>query len=147
MHFAPLPARPPKLAIVVDLLPQRQIMAAMNRLLFMLLCGLLVAGCKNTPAGQHANSDAAAKRKGKSKVEMVPDDALRGRVAMVNPNSRTVILSFPLGWLPAVERRLNVYRGGVKVGEVKVTGPQMDTNIAADLLAGEARPGDQVRED
>jgi len=117
----------------------------MRALLFILVCSLVASGCRTTSGAKKAGA-APAPPKGKAKVEMTPDYALRGRVAMVNPNTRSVILSFPIGWLPAVDRRLNVYRGGLKVGEVKITGPQIDTNIAADLVAGEAKVGDEVKE-
>jgi hypothetical protein len=49
--------------------------------------------------------------------------------------------------LPPLEKRLNVYRNGLKVGEVRVTGPQRDNNTVADIIAGDCQPGDQVRED
>ena len=49
--------------------------------------------------------------------------------------------------MPALEQRLSVYRDGQKVGEVKVTGPVLDTTIAGDIVAGEAQVGDQVSED
>ena len=49
--------------------------------------------------------------------------------------------------MPAVDQRLNVYHDGQKTGEVKVTGPTRDTTIAGDITAGEARVGDEVRED
>ena len=48
--------------------------------------------------------------------------------------------------MAAVGQRLNVYRFGLKVGEIKVTGPQRDDNIVGDIVAGEARKGDDVRE-
>ena len=48
--------------------------------------------------------------------------------------------------LPALEQRLIVYRGGLKVGEVKVSGPQQDDNIVADIVAGQAEAGDEVRD-
>jgi hypothetical protein len=41
---------------------------------------------------------------------------------------------------------LTVSRDGLKVGEVKVSGPQRDDNIVADITAGEARVGDEVRD-
>lgn len=44
-------------------------------------------------------------------------------------------------------KRLNVYRNGLKVGELKVTGPQRDNNTVADIVAGECQVGDEVRED
>ncbi len=110
----------------------------------------IAGGCKS-PADPSATAPAAPGKKIKSKAkateQATPDLALRGRVTLVNPQSRSVILTFPLGWLPPLERRLNVYRDGIKVGEVKITGPQMDTNIAADLLLGQAASGDEVRED
>jgi hypothetical protein len=112
-----------------------------------LLGGLMVvAGCHSS-SDAHAPKAAGATKKGKTKPTMTQDLALRGTVSMVNPRSRSVILSFPVGWIPAVDRRLNVYRDGLKIGEVRITGPQMDTNIAADLMQGDARPGDMVRED
>ena len=70
-----------------------------------------------------------------------------GRVASVNVPGRFVVLTFPLGTIPPLEKRLNIYRGGLKVGEVKVTGPQLDINIDADIVAGECRIGDEVRDE
>lgn len=39
-----------------------------------------------------------------------------------------------------------LYRAGLKVGEVKITGPQRDNNVAADFITGEAQTGDEARE-
>ena len=64
----------------------------------------------------------------------------------MNTAGRFVVLNFPVGHLPAVEQHLNLYRRGSKVGEVKVTGPQNDDNVVADLLAGDSEIGDQVRD-
>jgi hypothetical protein len=80
------------------------------------------------------------------KLVATPETALVGKVASVNTSSRFVVLNFPLGRLPGAEQHLNLYRSGSKVGEVKVTGPQHDDNIVADLVSGEAEVGDQVRE-
>jgi hypothetical protein len=77
---------------------------------------------------------------------VTPGSALVGRVASVNPN-RFVVLTFSIGLLPPPEKRLNVYRNGLKVGELKVTRWQMDTNAVADIVAGECRVGDEARED
>jgi hypothetical protein len=68
-----------------------------------------------------------------------------GRVATVNLPLRFVVLDFSLNPSPATGDRLNVYRRGQKVGEVNVTGPELNHNIAADIVAGEAQPGDEVR--
>ena len=60
---------------------------------------------------------------------------------------RFVILDFPLNAMPEVDQRLFIYRGKQKVGMVKITGPQEGSRIAADLVEGEAKAGDQVRPD
>jgi hypothetical protein len=73
------------------------------------------------------------------------ENAVAGKVALVNTTARFVVLNFPIEKMAAVEQRLNVYRRGLKVGEVKVTGPQREDNIVADLVAGEAEVGDEVR--
>jgi hypothetical protein len=45
-----------------------------------------------------------------------------------------------------MEQRMNVYRHVLKVGEVKVTGPQIEDNVVADIVEGESGLGDEVRE-
>ena len=75
-----------------------------------------------------------------------PDKALAGKVVRVNSGARFVVLNFPIGRMPAIDQRMSVYRSGMKMGEVKITGPQMDDNIIADLVKGEASPGDEVRD-
>jgi hypothetical protein len=70
-----------------------------------------------------------------------------GKVATVNMSSRFAVLNFALRQLPPIDQRLNVYRQGVKVGEVKVSGPVLNGNIVADLTAGEIQVGDEVRSD
>jgi hypothetical protein len=42
---------------------------------------------------------------------------------------------------------MNLYRNGLKVGELRVTGPQQDANIVADVITGDAAAGDEVRVD
>jgi hypothetical protein len=76
---------------------------------------------------------------------MTPDTRLVGKVSKANPEGRFVIMTFPIGHLPALDQRLAVYRQGLKVGEIKVTGPQLDDNVVGDIAAGEAGPGDEVR--
>jgi hypothetical protein len=80
------------------------------------------------------------------KVIVTAETGLTGKVIKMNPEGRFVILNFPIGHLPALEQRLNVYHHGLKVGEVKVTGPQMDDDIVGDIVAGEAQAGDEVRD-
>lgn len=75
-----------------------------------------------------------------------PANLLTGRVVGVNRAGRFVILSFPIGQMPGLEQRMNVYQSGMKVGEVKITGPQRDDKIVADIMQGDAAPGDEVRD-
>jgi len=82
-----------------------------------------------------------------SKLIVTPGHLTTGRVSSVNAAGRFVILTFPLGAVPSSEKRLYVYRGGLKVGEVKVTPPPLDINIAADIIAGECQVGDEVRDE
>lgn len=42
-------------------------------------------------------------------------------------------------------QRLALYRHGVAVGRIKVSSPQQEDNIVADLIANEAEVGDEVR--
>ena len=76
---------------------------------------------------------------------MTPDTQLVGKVSRANQDGRFVVMTFPIGHLPTLNERLNVYRRGLKVGEVRVTGPQLDDNVVGDITAGEAQPGDEVR--
>jgi hypothetical protein len=72
---------------------------------------------------------------------------ISGQVAMVNPEARFVVLSFPPGPMPQADQHLNVYRNGLKVGEVKVTGPQHEYDTVADILTGDVQLHDEVRQD
>ena len=113
------------------------------------LATLFLAGCSRHKAGSPAATKTAASygpTQQNSKLIVTPENGLVGKVVRVNSSARFVVLNFPIGHLPALEQRLHVYRRGLKVGEVKVTGPQLDDNVVADLLAGEAAEGDQVRD-
>jgi sulfur relay (sulfurtransferase) complex TusBCD TusD component (DsrE family) len=48
--------------------------------------------------------------------------------------------------MPKMDQSLFLYRDGMKVGEVKITGPQRENNIVADLVTGEAEVGSEVRD-
>ena len=80
------------------------------------------------------------------KFVITPGEGLTGRVASANATLRFVVLTFPLGQLPANDSLMDVYRNGNKVGEVKITGPQRDENTVADVVSGGAEKGDEVRQ-
>src|ERR1051326_2032163 len=46
-----------------------------------------------------------------------PSSSVTARVASVSLNGGFVVLNFPIGAVPGSGRRLNVYRGGLKVAE------------------------------
>jgi len=77
---------------------------------------------------------------------VTPDNSLTARVLDYNATARFVVLGFPIGQMPRLEQSLFLYRNGMKVGEVRITGPQNDNNIVADLVTGEAQVGDEVRD-
>src|ERR1051325_5256479 len=118
---------------------------------FLLL--LLTAGCifrRHTPAAPaSASAPPPVSPTARTNLALIvtPGQATTGRVASVNTAGRFVVLTFQLGTMPALEKRMSVYRSGLKVGEVKVTGPQLDINIDADIVTGECRVGDEVREE
>ena len=118
----------------------------MRLLLIMgLVLGCLV-GCKTSQ--QDGNDSLPEKPVGrKTKIgEVTADNSLRGKVAYVNLAARTVVLSFAVGRVPALDQMMYVYRNGVRIGQVKVTGPRTEYNIAGDIIQGEAQEDDEVRE-
>ncbi len=117
-------------------------------LAILLLALLIVPGCA------HGKRQAASPGKQaplftpqpSQKLILTPDTALVGKVVRVNTPARFVVMSFPIGHLPALEQTLSVYRLGLKTGEIKVTGPQLDDKVVGDVVAGEVQPGDEVRD-
>jgi hypothetical protein len=121
-------------------------------LLAVIFCGitLLGAGCANTdrkPVSAKSSAAMGITNRSPSDPIMIPARSIAGRVVTVNNTARFVVLNYPLGFLPSLDQRLNVYRQGQKVGQLKVSGPQQDTNTAADLLTGEVQIGDEARPD
>lgn len=109
---------------------------------FVTIVLVLLAVCGGCARGRHK----AARAKEPAPPVVAPANALVGKVVRVNPSARFAVLNFPIGHLPAMDQRLSVWRQGVKVGEIRITGPQYDDNIVGDISAGEALPGDQVRD-
>lgn len=71
---------------------------------------------------------------------------LNGRVVNAPPGTGVAVVNFPIGQLPELNRTLSVYRNGVGVGEILITGPQRDDNIAAEIIRGNIQPGDEARD-
>ncbi len=145
------------------------------RLVFLGLLGLVLGGCahrqpesaadrldaatrKLLATANPAKQTAKSPKKGGPPAALVPAPAQpgtlvnpllqpTGKVASINARLRFVVLDFSLSRVPELEQRLNVYRQGQKVGEVKISGPTLNANTVADLVAGEAQVGDEVRAD
>ena len=77
---------------------------------------------------------------------VTPEEGPNGRVSSVNASLRFVVLTFPLGQVPPADTHLGVFRNGANVGELKITGPRQDDNTVADIMAGDAQVGDEVRQ-
>jgi hypothetical protein len=107
--------------------------------LMLAAAGALLAGCAAHPP---APAPAAPPR-----VIVTPDHSRVATVVLFNPVGRFVVLDFPTPPLPANGQVFFLYHGGLKAGEVKITGPQREHTVVADLSSGEARAGDEVRDE
>jgi hypothetical protein len=121
----------------------------------LLVLVMLMSGCalwpwhhssQSTPAAPSTNAPTTGKN-GKDKFIVTQETALIGKVVRVNETARFAVLNFPVGMMPQPQQMMNVYRRGLKVGEVKVTGLHQDNNTVADILKGEAQIGDEIRVD
>ncbi len=134
------------------------------RFLFVIFLAIGLVGCaknksavapdkKNIPVAvvpKNAVPTAASNKnpaplKDESKPVITPSRENVGHVSKVNESARFVVLTFPEGNVPSLERKLSLYRNGLKVAEIKVTGPQRDNNTVADIVAGDAQVNDEAR--
>jgi len=102
--------------------------------------GFFLAGCA------HHNPAKPAAVAQPSPTIVTPDNSLAGKVVSYNSVGRFVVINFPAGRMPNMDQHLFLYRAGLKVAEVNVTGPQSDDNTVADLISGDAQVGDEVRD-
>ncbi|MDE3068736.1 MAG: hypothetical protein KGJ60_14475 [Verrucomicrobiota bacterium] len=113
--------------------------------LALLLVGMVVAGCASHKR-KPMSGPAATPGAGSPQPIVTPAQSPVARVVSYDAVGRFVILSFPVGQMPPEGRTLSLYRAGLKVGEVRITGPQNEDNVVADLIAGAAQVGDEARE-
>ena len=104
---------------------------------------LLVTFCLSGCSSLHSTNSAAKNSTG----IVTPDLALAAKVVSVNEVGRFVVLNFPHDQLPKLQQTMFLYRAGLKVAEVKITGPQQEDNVVADLVSGDPNIGDTVRAD
>jgi hypothetical protein len=114
-----------------------------NLLLVVLLLTVATSGC--SLFGKHGT--AAKPAIASPQLIVTPDSSLAAKVISVNTVGRFVVLSFSTGQLPKPDQTFFLYRAGLKVAQVKITGPQQDDNIVADLVSGDAQVGDTVRDE
>jgi hypothetical protein len=101
--------------------------------------GVLMSGCV------HHDVSAPAAMANPAPTIVTPDNSLAGKVVSYNDTGRFVVLNFPGGRMPKMDQHLFLYRAGLKVAEVSVSGPQSEDNTVADLISGDAQNGDEVR--
>lgn len=90
--------------------------------------------------------DAAGEEEASGEYPVVkPVLADSGTVVSVNSPLRFVVLDFGFHLLPERGSLLEVYRDGMKVGELRVSGPSRGSTTVADITGGEAQTGDEVR--
>jgi hypothetical protein len=133
----------------IDPSPRNRFTGGMKLRLFLgaLLAVAVATGCGSHRASEPRTSAAPTTPVTANPTPIVtPDTSLTAKVARYNAVGRFVVLSFPVGQMPQTGQMFSIYRAGVKVGEAKVTGPQMDNDIDADLTDGTAQEGDDVHQ-
>ncbi len=107
----------------------------------------LSAGCGGRKHDVQSQSHAATAsgRAAKLAPKVVLAGEKAGKVVKVHATARFVVLNFPVGTLPEQGATLGLFRDGLKVGDARVAGPQLDDNVVADLVSGEAQVGDEAR--
>jgi hypothetical protein len=114
--------------------------------LMLMIAGLLAAGCASSKPAPKSQAVPQAATAPVIEPIVTPDNSLAAKVVSYDSVGRFVVLSFPIGEMPKMGQTLFLYRAGLKVGEVKITGPQGDNNIVADLIAGDTQVGDEARD-
>ncbi len=68
-----------------------------------------------------------------------------GRVHSLNPGLRFLVADYTLGGMPPLHSRLGVYRNNEKIGEIRLSGPERNGFVAADIVEGILQVGDEIR--
>lgn len=133
-------------------LPGKYHVQHMRWLFSILLCGLLLTACARRktvvpPFDTITHATRPVITATNESLTITAGTSLIGKISSINAAGRFVVITFAIGQMPANGQVLNVYRAALKVAEIKITGPQRDTNTVGDILAGEVKNGDEVRED
>ena len=122
----------------------------MIRFVSILLVCAALAGCASKPKEAKAVPANPPPQHKATAVVVEPPRKNRvlpfnGRIAGVIEKLRFVIIDFSSSRRPELDQRLSVYRVGQKVAEIKVCGPYHNLTVAADIVAGEVKYGDEVK--
>src|SRR5258706_2431419 len=90
--------------------------------LTLVFAGIFLAGCA------HHGAPPAGMIPGAATTIVTPNDWLAGKVVAFNAAGRFVVLNFPSARMPKTDQNMFLYRAGLKVAELKITGPQSDDN-------------------
>jgi hypothetical protein len=91
-------------------------------------------------------------KKGASKPPVPPPvvtplTPILGKVLVVNTDLKYIVADFSLSRPPKPGDVYDVIRMGMKVGEARINENPTAANYSADIIAGEAKVGDEVRKD
>jgi len=110
--------------------------------IFAMLLALAVGSC----AGHAGKPTSVKPVPAKPGPIITPDFSLAAKVVSINTQGRFVVLSFPASLMPGVGQTMFLYHNGLKTAVVRITGPQQDNNIVADIVSGDAQMGDTVND-
>jgi hypothetical protein len=110
------------------------------------LAGFMMCGCAHHHEAPPEPMPAPVPVTTAPEPIVTPDNSLTAKVVRYNSVGRFVVLSFPVGQMPQNGQTFFIYRAGMKMGQVKITGPQRDNDTVADLIEGDAQEGDEVRQ-
>jgi len=121
----------------------------------LLIVGLFESGCifhhrshpapAVAPAAPAQTAGPVAPAAAAAEPVVTPGSPDTGTVASYNETGRFVVMGFAVGHVPAAGQSLFLYRNGLKVAEIKITGPQRDNYTVGDVVTGSAQAGDEVR--
>ncbi len=130
-----------------------------------LALGTVLAGCRSTPGTPSTDERSAPKANVSTKggglgrpsagATTSPTNAAAakatmllpasGRIHSVSPVAPFVVVDYILGGMPPLQSTLDVFRAGQKVGQVRLSGPEQNGFVAADILSGILQIDDEVR--
>jgi hypothetical protein len=83
----------------------------------------------------------------KARLEPSPQElgATTPRIVSANPEHKFVVVDFTSQVMPEAGTLLNAYRGGKRIGAVRITEPVRAPFATADVVEGDLRVGDDIR--